>query len=92
MTISIVIPVYNAEATIGDLCDLLIDELSLFYRLQIVLVNDGSTDHSCVVCRSLHERHPEVIDCITLSRNFRRAQRGHGGAALRGGRLHRHHG
>ena len=70
LTISIVIPVYNSEATIGELCDLLIEELGLFYRVQIVLVNDGSTDHSCVVCRNLHERHPEVIDCITLSRNF----------------------
>ena len=68
--ISIVIPVYNAEATVGMLCDALIEELGFSYDLQIVLVNDGSTDHSCVVCHSLHERHPETIDCVTLSRNF----------------------
>ena len=68
--ISIVIPVYNAEATVGMLCDAMIDDLGTYYDLQIVLVNDGSTDHSCVVCRSLHERHPKVVDCITLSRNF----------------------
>lgn len=69
-SISIVIPVYNAEATVGMLCDSLIEELDAYYDLQIVLVNDGSTDHSCGVCRNLHERHPGVIDCITLSRNF----------------------
>lgn len=68
--VSIVIPVYNAEATIGILCDALIEELGSSYHLQIVLVNDGSTDHSCAVCRNLHERHPGVVDSITLSRNF----------------------
>lgn len=68
--VSIVIPVYNSEETIDLLCELLITELCSTYRLQIVLVNDGSIDSSADICRELHERHPEVIDCIMLSRNF----------------------
>ena len=43
MTISIVIPVYNAATTIGPLVTQLIDGLRQ-QSLQVVLVNDGSTD------------------------------------------------
>jgi undecaprenyl-phosphate 4-deoxy-4-formamido-L-arabinose transferase len=68
--VSIVIPVYNSEATIDRLCTLLIKELGRAYDLQIVLVDDGSGDSSADVCRALHERHPEVVDCVVLSRNF----------------------
>lgn len=68
--VSIVIPVYNSEATLDLLCELLITELCPAYRLQIVLVNDGSIDTSGDVCRCLHDRHPDLIDCIMLSRNF----------------------
>ena len=69
-TLSIVIPVYNAEATIERLCAELIEGLTLYRALQIVLVNDGSRDGSCAACHRLRERYPEVIDYIALTRNF----------------------
>jgi undecaprenyl-phosphate 4-deoxy-4-formamido-L-arabinose transferase len=68
--ISIVIPVHNSEQTIERLCHALIRELAPSYQLQIVLVNDASTDGSAAACQRLHEENPEVFDCITLSRNF----------------------
>lgn len=68
--LSIVIPVYNSEAMIERLCEALIEELAPRYRLQIVLVNDGSRDGSCAACRKLRERHAEVVDYVELSRNF----------------------
>jgi len=68
--ISIVIPVYNSAETIESLCEQLLAELSLTYRLQIILVNDGSTDSSAKVCRELQRLHPEEIDYIMLARNF----------------------
>ena len=68
--LSIVIPVYNSEATIERLCDALIEELGPRCGLQIVLVNDGSRDGSCAACQRLRERHPETIDHIELSKNF----------------------
>ncbi|MBI5387308.1 MAG: glycosyltransferase family 2 protein [Verrucomicrobia bacterium] len=70
LTVSIVIPVYNSEATIGRLCEQLLAELASFWRLQIVLVDDGSADQSAAVCRRLHERHPDSVSCVLLARNF----------------------
>ena len=53
--VSIVIPVYNSEGTIGALVDRCIAELAPRYAsLQLVLVNDGSRDGSR--CRSVAGR------------------------------------
>lgn len=68
--VSVVIPVYNSASTIERLCVQLIEELSERWRLQIVLVDDGSADNSAALCRRLHERHPGVVTCVFLSRNF----------------------
>lgn len=70
VTISIVIPVYNAETTIGPLCERVMAELMPAYGLQIILVNDGSSDRSEAACTTLHRKHPHVVTCVTLSRNF----------------------
>ncbi|MFM1767825.1 MAG: hypothetical protein RJA22_354 [Verrucomicrobiota bacterium] len=67
---SIVIPVYNSEATLERLCLGLIECLAGSYQLQIVLVDDGSSDGSVEVCRRLHQAHPGIVDCVFLSRNF----------------------
>lgn len=70
ITVSIVIPVYNSETTIEPLCEHLIQELSPSWRLQIVLVDDGSFDSTADICQQLHERYPETISFIMLSKNF----------------------
>ncbi len=70
LAVSIVIPVYNAEGTIKHLVNQLIQELSAGYRLQIVLVDDGSSDRSATVCQRLHQRHPDVVDFVMLAKNF----------------------
>jgi DNA-binding NarL/FixJ family response regulator/glycosyltransferase involved in cell wall biosynthesis len=70
LTISIVIPVYNSEKSIALLCESVIEELGRTYGLQIVLVNDGSSDHSAEACKRLHQKHPHVVTCVNLSRNF----------------------
>ena len=68
--VSIVIPVYNSEATIERLCHALIAELSPRWRIEIVLVDDGSKDASAMACRRLHKQYPGVVGCVILSRNF----------------------
>lgn len=68
--VSIVIPVYNSEATIERLCRSLIAELTSRRRVEIVLVDDGSRDASAVACKRLHLHYPEIVSCIMLSRNF----------------------
>ena len=70
LRLSIVIPVYNSATTLGKLCDQLILELSPLYQLQLVLVDDNSSDSSAAVCQKIHERYPEQVDCMILSRNF----------------------
>jgi polyisoprenyl-phosphate glycosyltransferase len=67
--LSIVIPVYRGEKTIVRLVGALIASLAERYRLEIVLVNDGSPDNSAQVCRGLAERHP-FVKFLNLSRNF----------------------
>jgi undecaprenyl-phosphate 4-deoxy-4-formamido-L-arabinose transferase len=69
MMISIVIPVYNSATTIGPLVDQLINILDT-NTLQVLLVNDGSADHSDLVCRSLCLRYPKTVTYLNLSKNF----------------------
>jgi glycosyltransferase involved in cell wall biosynthesis len=69
-TLSVVIPVYNAEKTIVKLCHSLISLLTPLYLLDIVLVNDCSPDNSDAACRDIHEEFPDIVTCIRLSRNF----------------------
>lgn len=69
-SVSIVIPVYNAEATIERLSNEIISHLGRLWKLQLVLVDDGSSDRSAAACQRLHEHHPDVVTCVFLSRNF----------------------
>ena len=70
VSLSIVIPVYNSENTIGELSRTLIALLARDYRLEIVLVNDYSRDGSDQVCRKLQEEFSEFVVYIKLARNF----------------------
>jgi hypothetical protein len=38
--------------------------------LQIVLVNDGSSDNSDEVCLELHARYPSIVTYVELAKNF----------------------
>ena len=55
--ISIVIPVFNSETTIGKLVESLIKELSNRFNLEIILVNDSSKDNSELVCIDLYNKN-----------------------------------
>jgi undecaprenyl-phosphate 4-deoxy-4-formamido-L-arabinose transferase len=69
-SLSIVIPVYNAEKTITDLCRTLIAQLSTDYLLELILINDSSSDRTDTVCTKLQAEYPETITYARLSRNF----------------------
>src|SRR5262245_61291864 len=66
---SIVIPVYNGAASIGEVVSQLVDTLGED-GTQIVLVNDGSVDDSDQVCRSLQATFPRTVVYLKLARNF----------------------
>jgi len=69
-SVSVVIPVYNAEATIADLVQALIGRLGQEHDLQIVLVDDASSDRSAGICRELAEALPQIVTFARLTRNF----------------------
>jgi len=68
--LSIVIPVYNAEKTIESLCNTLIHLYAQQHELEIVLVNDNSSDSTDLICRRLHDTFKNTITYIRLARNF----------------------
>lgn len=56
--VSIIVPIYNAERTLGKCVASLIGQT---YRdIEILLVDDGSTDHSLQKCREFAARDPRV--------------------------------
>ena len=67
--LSILIPVYNSEKTIGRLVEGLIKDLSSLFKLEIILVNDHSLDRSEEMCISLSEKHRETVKFYSLSKN-----------------------
>lgn len=66
--LSIVIPVYNSEKTIGPLVESLHAEIASV-DFEIILVNDGSKDKSDIVCTQLSQKYAGV-NYICLMRNF----------------------
>jgi undecaprenyl-phosphate 4-deoxy-4-formamido-L-arabinose transferase len=67
--VSIVIPVYNGQETIGPLVDKLVARLGPSYRLEIVLINDCSADRSEDACIAVFEKHPDIVRFFSLAKN-----------------------
>jgi glycosyltransferase involved in cell wall biosynthesis len=67
--VSIVIPVYNGQETIGPLVDELVARLGPSYRQEIVLINDCSADRSDEACIALFEKHPDIVRFFSLAKN-----------------------
>lgn len=68
MKLSIVIPVYNSEKTIGVVIEQLKSVLD-GKKYEVILINDGSKDNSYNVCKKLYEKNNNVV-FINLSKNF----------------------
>ena len=69
INISIVIPVYNSETTIGKLVESLINDLSNRYNLEIILVNDSSKDNSELACIDLYNKNKNIVRFYSLAKN-----------------------
>ncbi|MBI3509102.1 MAG: glycosyltransferase family 2 protein [Bacteroidetes bacterium] len=68
--LSIVIPVYNSEETLNDLFSEIDKTLSGKQNYELILVDDGSRDHSWENILKLKEANAEKIKGIRLSKNF----------------------
>ena len=69
--VSVVIPLYRSETTIGPLVDRVVEVLRpRCDRFEVILVNDGSPDGTHQAATSLVHRYPGTVRYFRLSRNF----------------------
>jgi glycosyltransferase involved in cell wall biosynthesis len=71
--ISIIGPMYNEEAIVSRFCEETIkalEPISDRYDLELVLVDDGSSDGTIDQIRRVRELFPGVVTLVQLSRNF----------------------
>jgi len=69
--VSVVIPVYNEEAALGQLFERLypaLDRLGVPY--EIIFINDGSQDRSAALLREQFSRRPDVTRVILFNGNY----------------------
>ena len=71
-TFSIVVPVYQNEPNLDDTVPRLLDLAKQLpdYGLELVFVDDGSTDGSYDLLVKHHRSHPEIIKVVRLTKNF----------------------
>jgi glycosyltransferase involved in cell wall biosynthesis len=71
-TFSIVVPVYYNESNLPDTIPQLLSLASRVpkYRLELILVDDGSGDASLQVMRRFQAENPGLIKVVKLTRNF----------------------
>lgn len=69
-SLSCVIPAFNEAASLGTTLAALLPALrALFHRVELIVVDDGSSDATATVVEQLGEQYPELV-LLRLSRNF----------------------
>ena len=58
--LSIIVPVYNGEKYLATLLDSIISNNGEDFAYEIILINDGSTDHSETVCRLFEQNTSNI--------------------------------
>lgn len=69
--ISVIVPVYNMEKYLGECIESLVNQT--YDNLEIILVDDGSTDSSFKICEEYASRYPNIV--------VRHKENGGGGSA-----------
>lgn len=82
MKLSVIIPVYNEEMTIGKLIDRVqrVDIGNI--EMEVIVANDGSTDTSETIIENLRQSQPQLIRAYSMPINLGK------GAAIRLGLFH----
>ena len=58
-TVSVIVPVFNSEEYLERCVDSILNQE--YQDLELILVNDGSTDRSGEICRRYEEQDPRVL-------------------------------
>ena len=72
--LTVVVPVYRVEAYINKCLDSLLVSPGLLEKLEVIIVNDGTPDHSAEMSREYVKRYPEAF------RQIDKKNGGHGSA------------
>jgi polyisoprenyl-phosphate glycosyltransferase len=68
---SVVVPVYNSEASLEELFSRLTTVMSETGKAyELIFVDDGSRDGSWEVMKRIKEKNPEILTAIRLAKNF----------------------
>lgn len=69
-TISIIAPVFNEEAVVGQYIEAIIQTMApLAYQYELVIIDDGSSDNTLEITKQYAKQHPQ-IKVIVFSRNY----------------------
>lgn len=82
--ISVVMAAYNVEAYLAEAVQSVIDQSASFERVQVVLVDDGSTDGTGDLCEAYARQYPDNIVCVHQANAGVSAARNAGMACARG--------
>ena len=61
---SVVMAVYNTADYIREAVESLVHQTHGFHRIQLILVDDGSTDESGTICDEYHGRYPDNVTAV----------------------------
>ncbi len=59
--ISVIMPVYNSALYIGEAIDSVVNQTIGIENIQLIIVNDGSTDNSGKIAQSYAEKYPNIV-------------------------------
>lgn len=83
--LSIIVPIYNAEKYLGNLMESIVDQIT--DEIEIILVNDGSTDRSLEICKAYEEKYTNIF-VKTIENSGSGMARNHGIEMARGDYLY----
>lgn len=64
--VSVVMPIYNNENTLKQAIESILNQS--LYSLELILIDDGSTDDSSKICKEYAKKEPLIIEYISQSK------------------------
>ena len=58
---SVIIPTYNSEQYLEDAINSVINQTIGFENIELIIVNDGSTDNTKEICKKLKEKYSNIV-------------------------------